>query len=272
MGADERAARIDLKLARAKKHISDLDSVVQVFRESQPYRLAHVDDLRSGRRAYRIEDLKPVPSDVPLIAGDAVHSLRVALDHLAWELVLANGQQPGRWTAFPVCDDVAQFKRAATKRTLGMSNAAKAAVAAAQPYQDDYEYLSALRGLDNIDKHRSLIAAMCAYNEIEFAGSVVDLESPEYAGTGLSGIELPAFQLVAEGDELFTIAIPERSEDPELKIDIAFHEPAAFQHMAAQWGITLWHPIPPQISVVETLTEMSKLVGNIVEVFRPLLE
>jgi len=43
-----------------------------------------------------------LPFDALAAAGDIVHNLRSALDHLAFQLVLAGGHTPTTETAFPV--------------------------------------------------------------------------------------------------------------------------------------------------------------------------
>lgn len=53
--------------------------------------------------------LHPPPLRLGVIVGDLVHNVRSALDHLVWQLVLANAQQPTRATQFPVCSKREQW-------------------------------------------------------------------------------------------------------------------------------------------------------------------
>src|SRR5579871_3852534 len=100
-------ARIKLKTQRAKDHIRDLDTAIQAFRDSDPYGFRVEDDLQTGDQVHRIQIRSETPEHFALLIGDAVHNLRTALDHLAWQLVLANGQVPTSGpggTQFPIYD------------------------------------------------------------------------------------------------------------------------------------------------------------------------
>src|SRR4051794_37203940 len=87
-------ARVKLKVERAKEHIRNLESAVQAFRDTDPYGFRIEDDLQTGDKIYRIEIRRQTPDAFSLIVGDAVHNLRSALDHLARQLVIANGGVP----------------------------------------------------------------------------------------------------------------------------------------------------------------------------------
>ena len=107
MGAQR---EIRLKLSRAEKHLCDLDAAIRFFCESKPYRIsvkphpvAEIDYVRLF-----VESVTPVPAEIGLIIGDAVHNLRSALDHLAFQLVLANGKTPVTTTEFPISDPAKQ--------------------------------------------------------------------------------------------------------------------------------------------------------------------
>ena len=58
-------------------------------------------DPNTGDQVFKFRVRAPIPVDLSLVIGDAVHNLRSALDHLAWQLVLANGQTPTTQTAYP---------------------------------------------------------------------------------------------------------------------------------------------------------------------------
>ena len=45
------------------------------------------------------------PIEWSIILGEILYNLRSALDHLVWQLVLANGQTPGRHNEFPIAVD-----------------------------------------------------------------------------------------------------------------------------------------------------------------------
>jgi len=79
--------RILAKSERAERHIYDLQREWNTFKESNPYRVIHEDDINIGQRIYRICEVWEIPCRISIIAGDAIHNLRCALDHLAYQMV-----------------------------------------------------------------------------------------------------------------------------------------------------------------------------------------
>src|SRR5260370_29058031 len=100
--APDRLFGIRAKIERAKYHIDELASRAQAFAEGNENCLVAEDDPQTGEKVYRIRLRAPLPALVPLIIGDAAHNLRSSLDHLAWQLVEANGGTPGRQTIYPL--------------------------------------------------------------------------------------------------------------------------------------------------------------------------
>jgi hypothetical protein len=72
------------KVDLAQRHADDLDAEIRAFWVSEPYEVATVVNPLSGSRSYRIKRTVPLPAVIPLIAGDAAHNIRSALDHFAW--------------------------------------------------------------------------------------------------------------------------------------------------------------------------------------------
>lgn len=87
------------KVEWAKKRISELSAEVKAFGMTDPYKAEMIGDPWHGVGSYRIAgDPEPLPDSIALIAGDAAHNLRAALDHFACSAVPA----PSPSTAFPV--------------------------------------------------------------------------------------------------------------------------------------------------------------------------
>ncbi|HEX6687489.1 MAG TPA: hypothetical protein VF085_02360 [Solirubrobacterales bacterium] len=108
--------------------------------------------------------VRPLPKAVYLIAGDAVHNIRTALDYLAWQLVLKGGQTPGKRTEFPILWDKPKDRDSDGVPIL--MNPHPTGLAARlldakwlQPYharEPKGHPLFVLYDLDRIDKHRHL--------------------------------------------------------------------------------------------------------------------
>jgi hypothetical protein len=153
---------VRLKIARADEHYESFKHELGDFLRSEPYSFRSELDPQSGEKIWRVYGQpKAPPLHLAAIAGDMLQNLRSALDHLAVQLVLANGQQPTRATAFPIFEDAARFEGQTGQRKLrGMNAAAIARIQDLQPCYGRNPYRSRmlllLEDLNNIDKHRHL--------------------------------------------------------------------------------------------------------------------
>jgi hypothetical protein len=104
-----------------------------------------------------------VPHDLSAIVGDAIHNLRVSLDHLAWQLVVSTGKTPVAGpggTSFPI------YKTARLTHPQinpGVSMEVRDLLDEVQPYQRMYpanHELAVLHGLDISDKHHKLLVTV----------------------------------------------------------------------------------------------------------------
>ena len=104
------------KVRRAEIHVSQIQAACQSWATSDGFRVFGEPDGQGGELV-QIEMLNPLPDDLSMIVGDALHCLRHSLDNLAFSLALANKQT---WTAkqdeevfFPIHD------HRVTERTKG---------------------------------------------------------------------------------------------------------------------------------------------------------
>jgi hypothetical protein len=104
------------------------------------------------------DDPAPSPLHLGVIVGDFLHNLRCVLDHLVWQLVELNGQEPTNHNQFPIFDKRANYKAKAGRYLRGVAADHQALIETFQPYRlngdPKYDYLAMLRDLSNIDKHR----------------------------------------------------------------------------------------------------------------------
>ncbi len=105
-------------------------------------------------------DFAGIPVLLPLVAGEAAHQLRSALDHLVWQLVVANTGEPPRGTrsGFPIFKTEEGYDARAASMIAGVSDGAARRIRAAQPFlagEDAERVLTwVLHELNNADKHR----------------------------------------------------------------------------------------------------------------------
>ncbi len=150
-------AGVRLKIERAKHHIRDFEIRKQMFFEAHPYFVTADEEPETGDKVFRVKIVWDIPNDMPLLVGDAIHNLRTALDHLAYQLVLANKNVPTKATYFPIAESIDKYKASSAGKVQGMSPSAIQAIDAAKPYQGGNDQFWVLHELDNFDKHRLLV-------------------------------------------------------------------------------------------------------------------
>jgi hypothetical protein len=280
MTADERLAGVRVKVERAKEHIVDLNLQLKSFTESRPYVVGVHRDPQTRCPIYSLISVREVPPAISLLAGDTIQNLRSALDHLAYQLYmlgpggLAGGI--GNRTYFPIADDSAKYKIEAPRKIKGLRPKAIEAIDAIEPYKggktDKSDTLWRLEKMNNIDKHRLLLAIGSEYRSFDIWS---DYERAYKKGLAEASPEIKAmfdptppkgalFINVADrkwplkaGDILFaSFPDAELDENRQFRFQVAFGEPK----------IAEGEPI------IETLQQMADLVDNLIVSFRPLLE
>jgi hypothetical protein len=173
------------KIARAKAHSDELEKhILRTYRRklNHPQIGIKADPQTREGILYisKMRDLSEINRQTALIAGDVIHNLRSALDHLVYQLAVEhtndNIVDPNA-TQFPICDRRGRspdkkgrggsgFRREA-KRHLGEVDLLhRARIESFQPYPRrkgrNFLYLRLLRDLDNRDKHRLLVPSIIA--------------------------------------------------------------------------------------------------------------
>lgn len=154
--ADIILARILIKTERAKKHLRDVESIARDARKG----IGSFFDGQSKRP--RGEPILVVDIGAISGAGDVIHNLRSALDHLAWELAkweTGLPREPNK-CCFPIgwsLDNYKIIKKGGA--VTGMSPEAKNAIDDLRPYKTGNEPLWRIHHLDIVDKHRHLLVA-----------------------------------------------------------------------------------------------------------------
>ncbi len=235
---------IRLKIARANKHIGDLEAGIKSFNKTNPCGVDSDDDPNTGDRVFTFRSTSKIPDDFSLIAGDAIHNLRSVLDHLAWQLVLANQNAPTSITCYPIAETVQKYTSGRTAKTKGMNDSAKKLIDATNPYAGGTDALWTLHKLDIFDKHCLMVVCGTAHWHTNRGG-----------GSSI----YPANRIPAgDGTEIYRIRRDDRpkiDENIQFTFEIAFLDP----------------PIVQGEAILKTLYDLSDLVEGIVTQFEPLL-
>jgi hypothetical protein len=215
-----RIDRIRLKVERAKEHIADLDDAIRRFGESEPYEISTKEKTAIEQTAFYVAKINPVPDHISLILGDAVHNLRSALDHLAWQLVEAGGGVPDRDTMFPIYQTPKRYAAVLKGGKIkGAHPGAVKLISAMQPYPTRDQTLWEINRLDIVDKHQLIVTVTLLYKgwKVDTLASGHVLEFPQEA----------PYSLVA-GDELFNLPTStykrENHKNFKFSVDVAFGE------------------------------------------------
>ena len=232
--ADVILARILIKTERAKKHLLDVESLARSSKKG----ITGFPDPKSKR--HRSESTLIVDISVISGAGDVIHNLRSALDHLAWELAKWETGLPREIDAccFPIGKSSSHYKSIKRKGVIaGMSPEAEKAIDDLRPYKEGNEPLWRIHHLDIVDKHRHILVA--GYKII-------------FSGTGLPG----TFSFVKEEPAYFLGLFDD---------DFNGEDKSAFQPTAAELEIAHMKPLIPSLHELLIFTE------DLIKNFKPML-
>lgn len=170
------------KLRRADAHIAAISRVIQDWMPTVEQPVAHIADDRLSWEV-RLSLPEPAPLEsLSLTFGDAIHSLRSALDHLVWSYASLDqlDDEARRQLAFPVCRTEERWNQKHRRWLRSVPADVVGRIEDCQPYnRPEHERaadaLLGLSELDNQDKHRLLVesqaslAGMAASHGVKFA-------------------------------------------------------------------------------------------------------
>lgn len=170
------------KLDRAEDHLSELRELLLAYMSRPDV----VTGSLAGGPATGNVRMQGIGHRVQVIIGDVVHNLRSALDHVTWQLVLANGGEPKsgpKGTQFPIRCDPPDSLSVDAKRGE-VSGAALKKIKEAQPSTkrdpDDCSQhpLAVLNHVSNTDKHREAAVGHRVLQPVSIWSSTWDRTEP----------------------------------------------------------------------------------------------
>jgi hypothetical protein len=99
-----------LKFERASFHFAELQSVAAQYLQRMPYTITRDEESDPFKVLFWITLLEEPPAEIALAAGDAIHNLRSALDHIIYEISAKFEVNPAR-TGFPLLMDEAEWEK-----------------------------------------------------------------------------------------------------------------------------------------------------------------
>jgi len=168
-----------VKIARANKHRNELDRRIRELLDSikEAVVTETTYDTDAGQFVVWIRHAPPVPDELSAVAGDALHNLRSALDHLIYQVVWSLTGKPWEDGQFPIAGAPDRFTKRDRETFDKLGDELTAIVMGHQPLDDvadlalavegdelglvtariDNNRLRFLRDLSNADKHRLLL-------------------------------------------------------------------------------------------------------------------
>lgn len=251
MTADERIASVRVKIERANKHVVDLHAAIRAYFESEPYRVFPKPNPDKTGLIYGVGDVADVPTDVSVIAGDAFHNLRSALDHLMGHLLVVGGNRPNGPTKndnFIVRDGANDFESSLNGVAKDLRPDAVEALRGLQPYKGGKGHAFwVLHRLDIIDKHRLLLTINSRLASVAMLHKNTSRASPT---TLFEGVHVP----LKAGDVLLR-TYGNFPQDLQFAFDVSLNEPGVVEGKA----------------VLETAKQLHDLVSGTLEAFKPCL-
>lgn len=159
----------EAKIARAKKHLAELEVEVAAFHGRNPYRIETDRNSEPGHELYRFRFVEAIPREWGTVIGDVIHNLRGALDNLATSLAVHNGttsQTKLKDTYFPIGATKQVFEKRLTNNLASASPAARRIVQRLKPYKGGTDAFWQLNQLDILDKHYSLIPVGASHTRV----------------------------------------------------------------------------------------------------------
>jgi hypothetical protein len=234
--AYERMSGIREKIKRAEKHIDEFKVEVKRFLDHDPKPYALCVDVETEPSEPTVHVLKadPVPPGLLAIAGDAIHNLRSALDHLVFALASANNFPVGKMTEYPIFEGpitTAKVEARFEEKVEGMRKEVIEALRRVHPYPGGNDTLWRLHSFDVIDKHKMLVAALGRITAVNGFPPVVG-EWDRKRWVGITGVPL-----VLEEGQQFTIPNAKLDKNTEFFAEVVFNQPDVAEGYPIMMGL-----------------------------------
>lgn len=145
-----------LKVARANQHIAALEKTFRLYTDRCPCRISKESEPNTKLLVSLILD-EPLPNEIPLTIGDAIHNLRTSLDHATWELIGIDGGTQDKYTKLPIGRGGRKAYEAHCRGLKTPKQETKDFFIQLAIHNESGSPLFTLNDLDNTDKHMVMV-------------------------------------------------------------------------------------------------------------------
>jgi len=232
--------QVEAKLQRAQEHFDELESMIVRLREECSDIIGVERNKETGDVTYYVTRELIIAPKMRIVAGESLHALRSTLDHLIWHLIEINGGTPKDGVSgFPIYDTIDKFNAEKTRKIDGSGKFVLDIIDGARPYKAGDKYLWVLNKLNNIDKHRLLIAlavsnvmgGLSPYQRVGVAARRIEAGLPVPANLMEPDLIVnnPRAVRLKAGDELITVPAAHAQKDIGFLFDVAIYEPGVVE-------------------------------------------
>jgi hypothetical protein len=141
------------KIERAKAQVSDVESRIQLWAQSNPYSVVSKINPHDPREEVWSFIPKPIGFDLPVVIGEILHNIRSPLDQMLSAVAeMKRGTSDG--VAFPFGKTANIFEHSLAKQKKLLPAEAIDVIRALKPYKGGDDLLWAINELNRGDKHR----------------------------------------------------------------------------------------------------------------------
>ena len=232
------------------------------------YRVASQLDPNTGQTLFYLDNVAAASPKITALIAEMIHSLRTALDNLAYQLFLICRTDPadeGEHVFFPIYDDTKPSKSDPFRPVKSFRDEIVDVFRKVNPCKTGNHLLWVLHRLDIVDKHRRILTSTLVHHSVFVRDALRQLLVNTGDSELLPLIELPPPFLTSTrtgkraqvGDVLFVGQPGDEEVNKKLKFtfDISFAEPGIIEGK----------------SIVATIDEMVILVEGIISSFEPFL-
>jgi len=257
------------RIERAKEQRRDLEREMRAWTDAGAYRVGWQLDPQTGYTVYYVAELTDITPRIVALISEILHTLRTALDNLAYQLFLvcrANPGDEGEGIYFPIYDDGKTKETDAFRKIKPFRQEIVEAMRKVNPSKSGQPLLWVLHRLDIVNKHRRILVEVLVNHSVFVRESLRQMLIEQgYADMAGFVALRPAFFTSAKtgkkaqvGDIVFTTP-PDTSEEMKKRLhftcDIAFDEPGIIEGE----------------SVIGTIDAMLKLIEGFLPGFAPFL-